>query len=201
MKLGVIGAGALGGAVGRAWAKGGHEVILSSRHPSRLTVSGSGLRAASVEDCAHDAEVLLIATPYEALPDLGRQLRPQIAGKVVLDATNPDPFSHSELAEATRRNGMGLTSQKCLAGSRLVRAFSSINASAVTNSRGAARPLAVPVAGDDEIAVAIAERLVRDAGCVPVVTGDLASSRIFQWGNPGCFVNTDEAGLRKVLGL
>lgn len=50
-------------------------------------------------------------------------------------------------------------------------------------------------------AVALVEKLVRDAGCAPVTTGDLASGRIFEWGNPGCFVSTNEAGLRRAMGM
>lgn len=94
MKLGVIGAASLGGAVGRAWAGfAGHDVMFASRHPDRLRVSGSRLTVADVVTCAMTAEVLLLATPYTALPDLGWRLNDRLAGRVVLDATNPERLS------------------------------------------------------------------------------------------------------------
>ncbi|MFV0461773.1 MAG: hypothetical protein ACK5MP_01035 [Nostocoides sp.] len=124
-----------------------------------------------------------------------------LTGKVLVDATNPEPSCHDELSERSRRDGMGVTTQCLFRAARVVRAFSSINAGNVTRSCDQAEPFAVPVAGDDPDAVAVAEQLVRDAGCVPVVTGDLASGRVFEWGNPGCFVNTNETGLRAALGM
>ncbi|MHA2787561.1 NADPH-dependent F420 reductase [Corynebacterium sp. S7] len=199
MIIGVIGAGSLGSSVGRALSEGGHEVIFSSRHPARLRPL-AGIRVATVEEAAEQADVLLLSTPYRALPSVARTLNPYITGKVIIDATNPNPSDYDDLSETSRRDGMGVTTQRYLPEARVVRAFSSINAWNVVSSRNDAQPLGVPVAGDDKEAVALVEKLVRDAGCAPVTTGDLESGRIFEWGNPGCLVNTNEAGLRRAMG-
>lgn len=200
MIVGMFGAGSLGSAVGQAIAAGGHHVILSSRHPERLN-PGPNQAAATLAECARRADVLMLATPYRALPSLAKELLPLLDGKVVIDATNPEPGDHDALSEEARRDGMGVVTQRYLPSSRVVRAFSSINAWNVVRSRSQPEPLAVSVAGDDPDAVGIVEELVHDAACVPVVTGDLASGRTFEWGGPGCFVNTNEAGLRALLGL
>ena len=201
MIIGVIGAGHLGTSVGLACAKGGHEIILSSRHPERIRTDAKNVQVSTIANCALEAEIILLATPYSTLPELARKLEIAISEKIVIDATNPDPSDKGELAETSRREGMGVTTQKYLKTAKVIRAFSSINAGNVTCSRKQPLPLAVPVAGDDEKAVEIVKKIVRDAGCVPVVTGNLASGRIFEWGNPGCFVNTNESDFRKQIKL
>ena len=91
---------------------------------------------------------------------------------------------------------------KYLPGARLVRAFSAVDATSVEASpAGRGATLGVPLASDDEEALRVAERLVRDAGCEPVVVGDLAAARSFQRGGPGFRANTSAPALRRRLGL
>ncbi|MGJ0184350.1 NADPH-dependent F420 reductase [Corynebacterium glyciniphilum] len=208
MNIGIIGAGSLGGAVGRALAAGGHDIVLSSRHPERLREEAPRITTSTIDGCVRTADLLLLSTPYRVLPEISRQLRPLLAERnddqriMVLDATNPSPGADSdEISQTAYRDGMGITTQKYLPDARVVRAFSSVNAGEITRSRSAAQPLAIPVAGDDPAAVDTAAQLVRDAGCAPVVTGDMSTARKFEWGNPGCLVHTDEHGMRRVLEL
>src|SRR5256714_5824694 len=92
MRIGVIGAGSLGGTVGSVLVKAGHEVKFSSRHPEELAAMARGLGPhASVgtpREAAEFGTVLLFAVPYEALAELGRDLKEAIRGKIVLDACN-----------------------------------------------------------------------------------------------------------------
>jgi hypothetical protein len=201
LRIGIIGAGWLGGTVGRAWVRAGHEVMFSSRHPDALASMAQALGPlASVGTPKHAAQfasVLLFAVPYDALPALGQDLRSSLNGKVVLDACNP-PASGNPLAEEARANGVAQTTAKYLPGTKLVRAFSAVDASAVEASNGR---LGVPLAGNDQHAVAVAAQLVRDAGCEPVIVGNLASAISFQRGGPGFRANTDAAHLRRLMGL
>lgn len=205
-RIGVIGAGWLGGTVGRLWVKAGHEVLFSSRHPEELVAMTRGLGARATAGTSRQAAefgtVLLFAVPYDALPGLGRELKDAIRGKITLDACNPSPGSASALGREAEANGVAVTSAKLLPGTRLVRAFSAVDATAVEASASrASGKLGVPIAGDDREAVQIAERLVRDAGCEPVVVGDLAAARGFQRGGPGFRANTTAPELRRLLGL
>ena len=144
--------------------------------------------------------VLLFAVPYDALPELGRELAHAIRGKVVLDACNPAPGSDSALTREAHTNGVGQTSAKYLPGTRLVRAFSAVDATAIAASAGRnTGKLGVPLAGDDEAAVRLAAVLVRDAGCEPVVLGTLPSATSFQRGGPGFRANTTAPELRRLL--
>ena len=100
----------------------------------------------------------------------------------------PSPWpgkSFRRSKEATAA-GVGQTSAKYLPGTRLVRAFRAVDASAASASAGRqSEKLGVPVAGDDVEAVQVAAQLVRDAGCEPVVVGNLAAARSFQRGGAG----------------
>jgi predicted dinucleotide-binding enzyme len=206
MRIGVIGAGSLGGTVGRLWVQAGHEVLFSSRHPEELvsTIRQLGARATAgtPRQAAGFGSILLFAVPYDALPQLGQDLADAIRGKIVLDACNPSSGGGSALAREAEANGVGPTSVKYLPGTRLVRAFSAVDASAVAASAGRqSGKLGVPLAGDDTAAVEVAAQLVRDAGCEPVVAGNLAAARGFQRGGPGFRANTTAPELRRLLGL
>jgi len=206
MRIGIIGAGWLGGTVGRPWVQAGHEVLFSSRHPEELVPVTRQLDPrASVGSPRHEAEfgsVLLFAVPYDALPQLGRDLQEVLRGKIVLDACNPSSGSGSDLAREALANGVGQTSAKYLPGARLVRAFSAVDATAVAASAGRqSGKLGVPLAGDDTQAVRVAAQLVRDAGCEPVVVGNLTAATRFQRGGPGFRANATAPELRRLLGL
>ncbi len=206
MRIGVIGAGSLGGTVGRLWVQAGHEVFFASRQPEELIpmVRELGPRASSgtARQAAEFGDVLLFAVPYDALPQLGRELQPALRGKVVLDACNDAPGSDNALAREAALNGFGETSAKYLPGTRLVRAFSAVDATAIAASaRRQNAKLGVPIAGDDAEALALAAQLVRDAGSEPVPVGKLAAARTFQRGGPGFRANVTAAELRRLLGL
>ena len=93
MKIGIVGSGRIGGTLGALWLKAGHEIMFSSldlEHDKALAARlGGKARAGSSKEAAAFGEVLLIAVPYAALPQVGRDLADLINGKIVLDACNP----------------------------------------------------------------------------------------------------------------
>jgi 8-hydroxy-5-deazaflavin:NADPH oxidoreductase len=106
------------------------------------------------------------------------------------------------IADEVEANGIGVTSQKYLPGTRLVRAFNTM--SYAVFAREANRPdpkLAVPIAGDDPEAVRVATGLVRDAGFDPVVVGKLVDAKLFQRGGPGYGQQVTAAELKQKLSL
>ena len=206
MKIGIIGAGWLGGTVGKVWVKAGHHVLFSSRHPDKHQREAAALgplaSGGTVEEAAKFGEVVLIAVPYRALEKLGHALQGQLAGKIVLDACNPYGPDPAALIRETETEGVALASARFLPGVRLVRAFSAVDATAVEASAADRGPrLGVPLAGDDPAALVVAEQLVRDAGCDPVVVGDLTSARRFQRGGRGFRAHLGAAELRRALNL
>jgi len=187
-KIGVIGSGRVGGAVGGLWVKAGYDVMFSSRHPDDLKslVDGLGAKASAgtVAEAAKFGEVIFVAVPYSALPQIGRDHEAALKGKVVLDACNPIAARDGEIVQGAIANGVGETSQKLLLGTRLVRAFNcSSSRLFASEAHRQGDPFGVPIASDDPEAMKVAAKLVRDAGFEPVAV-PLARAREFAPGGP-----------------
>jgi 8-hydroxy-5-deazaflavin:NADPH oxidoreductase len=106
------------------------------------------------------------------------------------------------MAEEARRKGTGVASAEFLPGTRLVRAFNAINYNDLKSEAHRTPPrVAIPLAGDDKEALAVAERLVRDAGFDPVVVGPLSRAREFDVGTKVYTRLLTAAQLRKELSL
>jgi 8-hydroxy-5-deazaflavin:NADPH oxidoreductase len=206
-RIGVIGSGHIGGTIGGLWVKNGHQVMFSSRHPDELKdlVAGLGANAeaGTVQQAIEVGEVLFLAVPYAAMPQIGQEYSASLKGKIMLDAGNAVAQRDGEaLAAEVERDGIGVVSQKYLPGVRLVRAFNTLNYAIF--AREANRPdprIAVPIAGDDPEAVKVAAALVTDAGFDPVVVGKLADAARFQRGTPGYGQAVSAAELRQKLSL
>src|ERR1019366_1483425 len=130
-KIGIIGSGHIGGTIGSLLVKKGHPVMFSSRHPDELkemvTNLGSLAQAGTVEQAIAFGDVLFIAVPYGALPQIGKDHAAAMAGKVMLDACNAAAARDGAVADEVEQNGIGVTSQKYLPGTRLVRAFNTMS--------------------------------------------------------------------------
>jgi len=206
LKIGVIGSGNIGGTIGGLWVKAGHPVLFSSRHPEELKGLVESLgplaQAGTVEQAIAFGNVVFIAVPYGALPQIGQDYGASLEGKIMLDACNAVPARDGAIADEVEKNGIGVTSQKYLPGTRLVRAFNTLNYKILEAQAHRADPkLAIPIAGDDAEAVKVAAGLVRDAGFDPVVVGGLADASRFQRGGPGYGQNVTAAEFRQKLSL
>ncbi len=189
IKIGVIGSGNIGGTVGTLWVKAGHQVMFSSRHPEELKPLvdrlGSLARAGTVQEALTFGDVIFIGVPYGAYPQIGKDYSSEFKGKIVLDAGNAVPRRDGEIVNEAREIGIGKTSMKYLPGARIVRAFNTMGVRRLeSNANRPGARMAIPIAGDDKEAIAVAEKLVRDAGFDPVLVGDLDSAKLFAQGGP-----------------
>lgn len=208
MKIGVIGAGRVGGTIGELWVKAGHEVMFSAKtlpEVNSLLANlklGPRARAGTPKQAAAFGEAVLLAVPYAALAQVGRENAAGLKGKVVLDACNPIQNRDGEMAAAALEKGTGAASAELLPGVRLVRAFNCVGWNSMrTEAHRAGEKLAIPLAADDERALKVAIGLVRDAGFEPVVVGALARAKEFDVGSP-IFGKAVTAGeLRKILNI
>ena len=206
MKIGIIGVGEIGGALARHWSAAGHELLISSRHPEQLQSYakelGPNVKVGTPREAAAFGDVVMLAVPYGATPQVGRDYAAELKGKIVLDAGNPYPSRDGEMAVRDRQRGTGVASAEYLPGTRLVRAFNSINSGPL--ERDAFRKperLGIPLAADDAKALEIASQLVSDAGFDPVPVGKLARAREFDYGTPVYVRGMTAAELRKALKL
>ncbi len=206
VKIGLIGSGRQGGALGLLWAKAGHEVFFSSRHPENLkelvAQAGPKARAGLPEEAASFGDVVLIAVPYGALPQVGRDYAAQLRGKIVIDVGNPRVDRDGDVGKDGLARGTGVTSKEHLPGVRLVRALNALSYMQVTKeAHRAGEKLGIPIASDDQAAIAMTVRLVTDAGFDPVVVGGLARAREFDAGTPVYVKGLTAAQLKAALKL
>jgi 8-hydroxy-5-deazaflavin:NADPH oxidoreductase len=189
LKIGIIGSGREGGGLGTYWAKYGNQVLFSSRHPEELkdlvARAGSNARAGSPQEAIAFGDVILLAVPYAAMPDVSRDYGPLLKGKIVIDVGNPREDRDGPMANDVLKRGTMLASAEYLPGVRLVRAFNVVGPQ--TFEKDAFRSgerLAVAVAGEHAKAVAIVSQLVEDSGFAPVMIGGLARARLVDRNGP-----------------
>jgi predicted dinucleotide-binding enzyme len=162
---------------------------VSSRHPEELqalvTELGPRAHLGTPRQAAAFGSIILVSIPYGAMPQIGTDLRQELAGKVILDTSNPNERRDGAMATDAKEKGAGVTTAQLLHNTRIVRAFNCIGAASLA-SDGFRQPerLAIPIGGDDAKALAIAAELVREIGFDPVVIGSLARTRIFDLGQP-----------------
>jgi predicted dinucleotide-binding enzyme len=204
LKIGIIGTGRIGGALARHWVNAGHEVFMSSRHPEELAdlakELGPRAHVGLPREAAAFGSVVLVSVPYGAMPQIGTDFAAELAGKVIIDTSNPVERRDGERAIEWQRKGAGMATAELLKNDRVVRAFNCIPAASLAGQANRQpERIAIPIGGDDAAAIAIAERLIRDAGFDPVMVGTLAQSREFDLGQPLAQGSMSAAELRALI--
>lgn len=192
LKIGMIGAGREGGALGALFVKAGHPVMFSSRNPDRLRDFVAGLgplaQAGSVAQAVASGDVVVLAVPYTAIEEIGKAHAAALATKVlVMDVSNPIARRDGEdlVRSVAAQGGPGLVTARLIPGARIVRAFNAIGAGRLAQiAHRAGDPVGVPIAGDDQKAIAVAERLIREIGFEPVLVGGLGMGKHLVPGTP-----------------
>lgn len=205
LRIGIIGSGQMGGALGLKWAEAGHQVFFSSRHPEELAElvaeAGPNAQAGLPDEAARFGDVILIAVPYGALPQVGQDYGSLMQGKVVIDVGNPREDRDGPMAADAIAKGTGVASAEYLPGVRLVRALNAVAFTMVRDAPRSPERIGVPIAADDPEAIEIATRLVEDAGFDPVVVGGLERAREFDRGTDVYVRGLSARELREALGL
>ena len=206
MRIGVIGAGSMGGILARHLAKRGHHVsIANSRGRESLTalVAETGVTPVSVVDAAQAGEIVILAIPTKAVADLPRALFANAPGSVIIiDIGNYHPKLRDGRIDAIDR---GMLDSQWVAqqiGRPVIKAFNNILAKSLLEKgvpKGTKGRIALSVAGDSLDAKAAVLRLVDDLGFDPVDDGDLDNSWRQQPGTPAYCRDLDAAALRRAL--
>jgi predicted dinucleotide-binding enzyme len=176
VKIGIIGAGQIGGTLAARLVAAGHEVAISnSRGPATLQGAIDGALPMTVEDAARFGEVLVVSIPFGRYRDVPADA---VDGKLVIDTNNyyPERDGHFPALDAGSTTSSELV-QEHLPDARVVKAF---NAISWTNLRDAGRPagdparLGIPLSGDNERAKRTVAELIDEIGFDPVDAGTLA---------------------------
>jgi 8-hydroxy-5-deazaflavin:NADPH oxidoreductase len=205
VKIGIIGTGRIGGTLARYWVRAGHEVFVSSRHPEELQglvkELGPRAHAGTPLQAAQFGTVVLVSVPYSAMPELERDVSAALAGKVIIDTSNPVSGRDGAVAQPAQKLGAGLATAQYLHNQRIVRAFNCIPAATLASeSNRQPERIAIPIGGDDTAALRIAVELVRETGFDPIVVGSLARTRLFDLGQPLAHGDLTANELRRRLG-
>jgi len=206
LRIGVIGSGRIGGSVGLRWAEAGHEILFSSRNPDQLsdlvTQAGPRARAGYPQEAAEFGDIIFVAVPYAATPQVGRDYGPLMQGKIVIDCGNPYVQRDGEMAAIALEKGTGVASAEFLPGVKLVRAFNAVSWVEVNEeAHRDGELIAIPIAGDDQEALAVATQLVIDAGFDPVLVGGLDKAGLFDQGTAVYVKGMTAREMRAELGL
>ncbi|NEQ51078.1 MAG: NAD(P)-binding domain-containing protein [Leptolyngbya sp. SIO3F4] len=186
MNIGIIGSGMIGSTLGRHWAKAGHAVFFSSRHPEDLEALAeeTGAQLGSVKQAAAFGSIVLLAVPFGVLPEVAEQMGP-MANKVLIDACNPYPNRDGDLAQQViddpERTSTGYTAS-LFPDARVVKAFNSVYFKVLAEKafRSGDERIAVQVASDDAAAKKTVVGLIESTGYAPHDLGELANSTYFE---------------------
>ncbi|WP_371599533.1 NADPH-dependent F420 reductase [Streptomyces sp. NBC_00564] len=207
MKIGIIGAGNIGGNLTRRLTALGHDVsVANSRGPETLAalVEETGATPAKVEDAARGAEVVVVTVPLKAVPNLPSGLLDEAAdGAVVIDTGNYYPQRRDGRIAAIEDDG--LTESRWTAqqiGHTVIKAFNGTYAQDILDRprpEGAPDRVALPVAGDDEAAKRVVRALIDELGFDTVDAGGLDDSWRQQPGTPVYGLAEGTAAVTKAL--
>lgn len=201
LKIGIVGSGRVGSAIGASWARAGHTVMFASldiEHDRKLAAGiGANAKAGTPREAAAFGDVLMISVPYHALPAVGKDLGELLKNKIVIDTCNPFEQRDGEIGIAARKKGAGLASLDYLPGARIVRAFNAIGAARMGAAWQNPGAVGMPISGEDKQAIEVASRLIRDVGYEPVLIGGYAMGRHLQPREPLAGERTPEE-IRKI---
>jgi predicted dinucleotide-binding enzyme len=181
MKIGIVGAGHIGGNCATQFAKGGHEVKLSGRDASKLEPLAAEIGdAASVGTPAQAAEfggVVVFAVPWDGFGDAVASAG-SLDGKIVVDTTNQ--YGSSEMP-ADGETGASFHAAR-VPGARYTKSFNTLTSSfqAEVAFRPEAERVVQWVCGDDEDAKKVVMGLISDAGYTPVDVGSNAEAAVME---------------------
>ena len=176
MNITIVGSGNVGRALGDGWKKAGHAVTFAAREPAGAKAAELKRESFAVapQGDTGKADVIVLAVPWTGIEATVQALG-SLAGKIVIDATNP-LTANVELALGFS-DSAGETVARLAKGARVVKAFNTTGANNMANATYPGGKLMMPVAGDDADAKKTVMTLASDLGFEPIDVGPLAMSR------------------------
>ncbi|MEX0162012.1 NAD(P)-binding domain-containing protein [Pseudomonas brassicacearum] len=189
MKIGIIGAGNIGATLARKLAACGHEVKLAnSKGPQSIQnlANEIGVQAVTKEEAVSEVDVVILSIPFAKYPDLKQTLSNAPEKVVVIDTSNYYPGRDGAIKEVDDGKPESVWVSEQI-GRPVVKAWNAVLAATLADKgqpAGSLARIALPVAGNDIKAEAIAQDLVEDTGFTALAAGSLESSWHQQPGTP-----------------
>jgi 8-hydroxy-5-deazaflavin:NADPH oxidoreductase len=180
MKIGIIGCGSVGTKLATLMAHAGHQVIVGARNVSKAKAE-TAYQVTTIAKAVTHGEVMVLAIPYSACVDVLSPLASELAGKIVIDATNPLNADWSPLLLG-EQNSAGEEIARQLPKSQIVKAFNTVFADimVVDRLKRGVTPATAFICGNNTEAVKKVAGLAKDIGFTPVITGPLQNSRYLE---------------------
>jgi hypothetical protein len=185
MKIAIIGSGSVGSALGKAWARAGHQITYAVRDPAAAKVRkllselGPPAKATEIGAAAGQCEVIVLTTPWGEPARQAIEACGNLGGKVVLDCTNPLKADLSGLTVGFSSSA-GEQVAEWAAGARVVKIFNTTGANNMENSDYGGQAPTMFYAGDDPGAKAVAKQLSAEIGFEPCDAGPLSQARLLE---------------------
>lgn len=181
MRFAIIGAGNVGTAVARAVTSAGHEAVVASDEaddlPAVADVAPVAITTSNL-DAVTGADVVVLAVPFGAAEGVAREVADAVAGKVIIDATNPIADDLSGLATETGAGAQVV--QQAAPEARVIKAFNTVFAANQASAEVDGVQLDGFIAGDDDEAKSLVSNLLAELGFRPIDVGPLAFARYLE---------------------
>jgi predicted dinucleotide-binding enzyme len=185
MRTAIIGAGKVGGSLGKGWARAGHQIVFGvpdpddARHVPAAQVAG-GAAVAGVGDAVAQSDVLVLAVPWDAVP-AALAACGDINGRLLIDVTNPLKAGAGGLELAIGFSTSGAEEIARMApGASVFKAMNQVGFAVMSDTKGYPAPPAMFVAGDDDGRKPDVLSLVRDLGFDAIDAGPLKRARLLE---------------------
>ena len=175
MKIAIIGAGRVGKTLGKALEAKGHNIAYGTRDPAKAKVR----QAKTVVQALAGAEAVILATPWVASEAVICEFADELAGKIVIDATNPINPTLTRLAVGFNTSGAELL-QSQARGAKFYKAFNTTGVGVMARPRFNAGDAVMFVAGPDGADKKTVLRIVADVGFEAVDAGELKAARLLE---------------------
>ncbi|MFF7991299.1 NADPH-dependent F420 reductase [Kitasatospora xanthocidica] len=188
MRIGILGTGAMAAALGGAWVRAGHEVLVGGRDPDaakRLAIDLGARGGGTPAEAARFGEAVLVAVPADAAVPVVTALAAELAGRTLLDCTVPmaPGVGGPHLITAGPADSVAARLSAAAPAAGVAKVFGICHESIWTLPRPAfegGAPLGVPYCADDPADAALVTGLVTSMGCVPVPCGGLARAGLLE---------------------
>lgn len=182
MRIGIVGSGQVGQALGRGYARHGHEVVLGTGHPDRDDLAAwsaeTGARVSDFAGAAEHGQLVVLALRGDATVHVVSTLTAPLAGTVVVDATNPLEFGEAgPTLFVSGDDSLGERVQRAAPESRVVKAYNTVGNTLMVDPELPGGPPTMFIAGDDDAAKGEVEGLLRGTGWDVVDLGGIVASR------------------------
>lgn len=184
MDIAIIGAGNVGAALAKGWAKKEHQILMGVRNPGDSKYQalksqlGAGVKFVSPTEAARTAGVIVLATPWAQTEQIVKTLG-ALSGKIIIDATNPLKPDLSGLTHGYSTSAAELI-QSLVPDAKVVKAFNTTGANIMEKPEVEGHKAMMYFCGNDAEARQTVKGLVSDIGFEPVEAGDLTQARLLE---------------------